>query len=258
MNNNNFLSFQNFLAHPVFQAENLKPDTDGVVTVEFDSKLFSTGLIIALDEKSSTQQVVDLHVSEEGIEKKSFALENGLDVNKFYTEMRSCDLVNSGDRSAIEDITSTEYMIIDSIDKVKKVQDEVIRILGRGKMDEDLEFLLKWHTFEEEEKNKKYSKFCCHEVNLFLFFKDREYFDAVVRPFLVNKMEKEFVDHWLLGNFAELTRYGNVENLDNLNALEKTLLCHSLASTDQEQAEKIHELIQMRADNSDFTDDQKN
>jgi len=36
----------------------------------------------------------------------------------------------------------------------------------------DLSFLLKWNTLDEEEKNKKYSKFCCHEVNLFIYFKD--------------------------------------------------------------------------------------
>jgi len=45
--------------------------------------------------------------------------------------MRSCELVKANTNTAIEDITSTEHMIVDSIDKVKKVQDEVIKILGK-------------------------------------------------------------------------------------------------------------------------------
>ncbi len=255
MNSNNYLSFQNFLRHSVFQAENLHPDADGIVKVTFDSHRYATGIIVALDEKSSTQQTVDLHEAREDIEKKSFALDKPLDVNKYYNEMRSCELAKEGDSVIIEDITSTEHMIVDSLDKVKKVQDEVIRILGKSSLDDDLEFLLKWNTLEEEEKNKKYSKFCCHEVNLFLYFKDPEYFKAVVRPFLLNKMEKEFLDHWLLGNFEELAHFAGVEQLDQLNALEKTLLVHSLASTDLPQAERIAQLIKMRADNSDYTDD---
>jgi len=127
-------------------------------------------------------------------------------------------------------------MIIDSLDKVNKVQSEIARILGKSKLNEDLEFLLKWNTFEEEEKNKKYSKFCCHEVNLFLYFKDPEYFEAVVSPFILNKMEKSFIDNWLLGDYAQLIEHARVENISKLNSLEKCLLIYAIRETDLESA----------------------
>ena len=35
-------------------------------------------------------------------------------------------------------------------------------------------------------------------MNVFLKMKDNEYFEIVVKPFLKNKIEKTFVDFWLL------------------------------------------------------------
>ena len=99
-------------------------------------------------------------------------LDKPLDVEKYYNEIRNCQNVKNQEAVVIEDITSTEHVIIDSLSKVKKVQDEIARILGRSKCNDDLEFLIKWNTFETEEKNKKYANFCCHEVNLFIYFKD--------------------------------------------------------------------------------------
>ena len=58
--------------------------------------------------------------------------------------------------------------------------------------------MLKWPTLTAEQKAKTYSDNCCHEFNLFLKMKDPQYFEAVVKPFLMNKIEKTFVDYWLL------------------------------------------------------------
>jgi len=44
----------------------------------------------------------------------------------------------------------------------------------------------------------------CHELNLFLFFKDLAYFETYVKEFLVNKLEKTFVDYFLLQYKTEL------------------------------------------------------
>ena len=182
-------------------------------------------------------------------------LDQPLNVDKYYNETRNCDLVGDGDKVTIEDITSTEHMIIDSIDKVKKVQDEIIRILGKAKFDSDLEFILKWNTFEMEEKNKKYSKFCCHEVNIFLYFKDPEYFNSVVKPFISNKMEKSFIDFWLLGDYAEIEHYKKIEFFDDLNSLEKCLLIHALKDTDLEASIQITKWIKAKADINEYSAD---
>lgn len=159
-----------------------------------------------------------------------------MNVDKYYNEIRNCQNVSHKDAVIIEDITSTEHTIIDSLSKVKKVQDEIARILGKSKCNSDLEFLIKWNTFENEEKNKKYSNFCCHEVNLFIFFKDPEYFRAVVRPFLQNKMEKSFIDYWLLEDYEKIKSFSQIEYLEQLNSLEKCLLISSIRKDDIECA----------------------
>ena len=58
--------------------------------------------------------------------------------------------------------------------------------------------MLKWPTLKEEQRAKTYSDYCSHEFNVFLKMKDPAYFDQVVRPFLTNKIEKTFIDYWLL------------------------------------------------------------
>lgn len=54
LNPNQFFAFQNFLRNPVFHASNLRPAEDGTVSVTFDSSKYSSCLILAVDDKSST------------------------------------------------------------------------------------------------------------------------------------------------------------------------------------------------------------
>ncbi len=78
---------------------------------------------------------------------------------------------------SIEDITSTEIQLVDDMIKVKAILEELMRSNHvQATTFKDLGFFLKWHKFDTEEKNKKYSKFTCHELNIFLYFKDKEYF----------------------------------------------------------------------------------
>lgn len=258
-NDNLYKSFQNFLRYSAHTSVNLHPDGEGYCEVTLDTALYSTALIVAVDDKSATQQVLALEdMAEEDIEKRTLVLDQPLDVDKYYNETRNCARVIDGETVTIDDITSTEHMIIDTIDKVKKVQDEIVRILGKSKCNEDLEFLLKWNTFDEEEKHKKYSNFCCHETNLFIYFKDREYFEGVVRPFIENKMEKSFIDFWLLGDYARIEHFKGVSMLGELNALEKCLLVHAIRESDPNSAKEIANLMRMDAEKNDYTADQKN
>ena len=57
---------------------------------------------------------------------------------------------------------------------------------------------------EPMEKLKNYDKFCGHELNIFLYFKDKDFFNDVVSDFIVNKKEKELTDYYLLGDKESL------------------------------------------------------
>lgn len=93
----------------------------------------------------------------------------------------------------------------------------------------EFEPLSRWHKLPEDERLDLYGRLACHELHLFLYHKDRDFFDAVVRPYLQNKLEPTFVDHWLLGN--DLSQYTQLWRFEQLNAAEKALLAQRLPST---------------------------
>ena len=66
----------------------------------------------------------------------------------------------------------------------------------------------------------------CHELNLLIKKRDPQYFKTVVVPLLQSKGEKQFIDHYLLGDHKRISLYAS--KLDSLNAMEKCLLIDSL------------------------------
>src|SRR6185503_11402250 len=78
----------------------------------------------------------------------------------------------------------------------------------------------------DTERRELYSKHACHELHLFLYFKDRAYFDAVVKPYLAHKRTKTFLDAWLLDQ--SLAPYLEPWQLARLNAVELALLAQRL------------------------------
>ena len=67
--------------------------------------------------------------------------------------------------------------------------------------------MIKWPTFDQEQKAKAYTDFISHEFNVFLKLKDTAFFENAVRPFLTNKIEKTIVDYWLLDYDLALAEY---------------------------------------------------
>ncbi len=92
----------------------------------------------------------------------------------------------------------------------------------------NFDFVLRWHTYSEAEKNRYYSDYCCNELNLFIYKKDEQYFKHTVKPFLQTKMEKQFFDYYLLGMAKECVKYVELHLLKTLNTLELCFLIHVL------------------------------
>ena len=118
-------------------------------------------------------------------------------------------------------------------------------------LDETLFFLLKWNKFTTEQKNKKYNDYQCHEMNLFLYFKDFEYFNKVARPFIGSKMEKTFIDHWLLGEDDAILHYQDIGYFDKLNALEQALLVFTIVKYDTDKAVTLAERIRLASESNE-------
>ncbi|MBA3708221.1 MAG: hypothetical protein H0W83_05310 [Planctomycetes bacterium] len=105
----------------------------------------------------------------------------------------------------------------------------LFRLFNALNPDEGLEefaFLSCWSELADGERRKLYSRYACHELNLFLYRKDRTFFDRVVKPYLANKLQKTFLDHWLLGD--DLAPWLDSDRHDRLNILERILLAQRL------------------------------
>jgi len=84
-------------------------------------------------------------------------------------------------------------------------------------------FLLGWPKLKPEKRLELYSEFACHELNFWLYMKDREFFTKTVKPHLANKIDKTFLDEWLLE--SDLGGYLRPDRFERLNAAERALLC---------------------------------
>ncbi len=94
---------------------------------------------------------------------------------------------------------------------------------------------------------------------MFLKLKDPKYFEEVVRPFLTNKMEKTFVDYWLLEYDAALNTFEEphsknfiwskfILELKDLNSFEQCLLISYLViKGKKERAQQIADSLREKS-----------
>jgi hypothetical protein len=200
--------------------------------VELDKNFeanYGCALILAVDKNSMAHYLHSLDGAQ--LHKRDLSLDKALECAKEFSEMRTTKCVEKFEAYLIEDIMS-EIQIIDSLEKVVLILKEIMRLYGVSIEDFDkFERLIQWDTLTEEDKNKMMSRYTSHELHLFIHKKDPEYFAKVVKPYLLNKMEKTFIDYYLLGDMKELLTFASTPTLHMpLNPLEKALLVESLVA----------------------------
>ena len=101
------------------------------------------------------------------------------------------------------------------------------RILGR------------WDKLDSKEKQLTYDRLASHELHLFLSRKDPKFFKSIVVPYLRNKLQKTFIDLYLLG--SDLIIFHEPANYERLNAAEKALLAQRSPEHREAIARKLAE-----------------
>ena len=105
-------------------------------------------------------------------------------------------------------------------------------------------FLKDWGTLDHDQKLKKYDEYASHELNVFVFFKDPDFFAKVVLPFLYNKIEKSTLDYILLDDKKRLADYAGCERFEHLNSLEQVLMIYRLQKTSPNEAKRLAESLE--------------
>ena len=233
-----------FLAEASAVFVNLVPDKDGRIILKREllgshqhlhvvacDPLNTTWRSVALDEPKSV--FIDLRLA------------NGLDPKKHFTQQKRVSLVGAGQPFTLADIATSKFEAYDSLARVYLL----FTTLTHDPKLAEFSFLLNWPKLKPEEQKEKYSKFACHELNVFLAKKDPKFFNTVVKPYLANKKDKTFLDRWLLDDkvdpFLQPWSHGQ------LNVAERVFLAQHINGEGPKTSRHIDELFKLQPPNID-------
>lgn len=161
--------------------------------------------------------------------KRDLTLKKKLDESKGLIEARQHSCLIKDNSEFIADMGTSKIQTVDSLRKVHEILREISKLIGTPVNEwTKLDVILKWSRLSNDEKNRYYSDLMSHELNVFLKFKDTEYFESTVRGILSNKMEKSFIDFYVLDKFDEIVEFARPDKFKELNALEVCFLIDAL------------------------------
>jgi hypothetical protein len=214
-----------FLAEPPVVLANVAPKPDGSLDIPMAQLDRATTVTIIVDDPGGVTRR-RVHLPEQPLAPRDLRLILALDPARHSTQKKAIAPLRPSESLVIEDLATAEIHLLDS---VARAHSYLLALRDDATLRE-FAFVTRWHELPDSERRELYSKYACHELHLFLYFKDRTFFDAVVRPYLAHKRTKTFVDHWLLD--ADLARYLDPAERDRLNAFERALLAWRLTGDD--------------------------
>lgn len=196
---------------------NLVPEEDGTVTVPIEGLGEHTALDILVLDRSGTTRVRRTLPDTE-LEPREVRLLGGLDPARNFSRQKTVRRIDGSAPVVFPDLATTRYQVIRDFGQAF---DLLATLSGEATMSE-FAFLKQWSGLDRDAKREKYGKYASHELHLFLYQRDRAFFDQVVKPYLANKKDKTFVDRWLLD--ALLPEDTRLDRIQDRNALELALL----------------------------------
>jgi len=206
-----------FLAQPSQVFFNLKPNEKGVITIDrkqFDG--YSQLLVLAVDPFNTVYR--EFLLPETPVQTQDLRQRHVPDPAVHLTEQKKMLALPPDETFRLANAGTSAFKIYDTLERLY----QLLLTLSNDTTLEKFGFILRWPDMDLNEKETKYSEYACHELNFFLFHKDRAFFDRVILPYLQNKKDPTFLDHWLLE--ADLQPYIEPWAFERLNIVEKILL----------------------------------
>ena len=206
-----------FLALPSKVLFNLKPNEKGVVTIDrrqFDG--YSQLLVLAVDPFHTVYR--EFLLPDAPVQTQDLRQRQAPDPTAHLTEQKKMSALQPDETFQLAHAGTSAFKIYDNLEQIY----QLLLTLSNHTTLEKFAFILRWPEMNMNEKETKYSEYACHELNFFLFHKDRAFFDRVILPYLRNKKDPAFLDHWLLE--ADLKSYLEPWEFERLNIVEKILL----------------------------------
>ena len=227
-----------FLAEPAALLLNLKPDANGVVNVP-RSELGAHSLVqvVAVSPVATVARVISL--PDVAASPRDLRLISTLDPRKHYAERREVSFLQADENLVFEDASAAQFEVYDTIGKALRL---LATVSGNATLAE-FGFIADWPRLSREEKLAKYSKYSCHELDFFLFKKDPGFFREVVRPYLAQKLERTFLDDWLLER--DVLPYVDPWAFARLNAAERILLAQRVEGERPRVEQHVRDLLEL-------------
>ncbi len=168
-----------------------------------------------------------------------------LDPEKQLTEKCRVTALEAGSILVVQDITTSKVESYDTLGRLYALY----ATLSDDSFLETFSFIHRWPDIEHDEKCALYSEHACHELNFFLYKKDPDFFTAVTEPYLRNKKDKTFLDHYLIGDnlepFLEPWAFGR------LNVVERILLSERIEGRLEPGTRHVNDLYELLPDDTE-------
>jgi hypothetical protein len=227
-----------FLAEPAACFWDLVPDAEGWVRLPSQA-LEPHNLVRFLATRGSQAVSLSVPLSESATPHRDLRLLAGLDPREHLVERKqACELL-PGQSLEIADLATAD---LERFDSLKRVFGLFRALSGEAGL-EEFSWLLDWPELSPEERLRLVSQHACHELHFFLAHKDPAFFEQVLRPYLENKREQTFLDHFLMGQ--DLSRYLEPWAFSQLNAAEQALLARRLPARREDLRRHLQDRVEL-------------
>ncbi len=231
-----------FLAEPAIVVANLKPDSNGAVSITLDRIGSRQHIIVVMEDPSgAVSREISLPSSVVGL--SDLRQTRPLDPSRHFTERKNISLVTTSEPFCLTDITTSKMELYDSLSRAHGL----LAALNPDTTFQEFAFILSWPDLELKKKRELYSKYACHELNFFLFRKDQAFFESVILPFIADKKDRTFLDSWLLGE--DLSGFLQPWNFHRLNVVERILLSRRIKDRGDGIARHVRDLDDLNPPN---------
>ncbi len=224
-----------FLGTPTALATNLEVE-NGKVSYPIDGfKGYSSLSVVLVNDASIDSRQITL--PETPLVVRDQRLKQAFPKNTHLAQTQRIQWLAAGEKKTMGDPRTRRMQAYASIADVYRLYGTLLKNPEWDKF----EFIGQWHQLSDEQKRSKYNEFACHELNFFLYNKDRTFFDRVIKPLLEQKLEKQIVDRWLLGQ--PLDAFDPLWRTQKLNTLERILLAKSLVARQPGTAKWLQDFV---------------
>ena len=196
---------------------NLIPEADGSLQIPLKNLGEHTVLeIVVMDAFGHSVTRLPLH--DKDFKPAEVRLADGLNPELPFSKQKTVRRIDAKTPVLFPDLATTRYQVIGDFSTAF----DLLQTLNGDARLQKFSFLKTWPQLDEKIKLEKYGEYASHEMHLFLYERDPAFFAKVVKPYLLNKKDKTFVDRWLLEALSPEDL--RLDHLQQRNALELALL----------------------------------